>query len=115
MLNVLEAPLSMILASEAVAPARLVLIDGAEAALEGRGEVLSLVAEAVRAARLGLVAVTRSDARDQVAEALVGRPMRGTQPRLEEVQVPILTSEDGAAAAALQRALDAVLAEIKKR
>lgn len=66
----LEVPLVELLAGEAVGPLRLLLVDGAESVLEGRGALLTDLAGAAMAAGLGIVAVTRSDAAVAVADAL---------------------------------------------
>ena len=68
--NTLGAPMRSVFGSLAVSPIRLLVVDGAEAALEGRSDLLVELGECARRAGIGLVAVTRSDARRQVAEAL---------------------------------------------
>ncbi len=57
----LGAPLREVLAGTDVRPVRLLVIDGAEAALEGRDEVLAYLATAALKAGLGVAAVTRTD------------------------------------------------------
>jgi hypothetical protein len=59
-----------ILGGEAVDRGRLLLIDGAEAVLEGRGPLLTDLATAAVGAGLGVAAVTRTDAAPAVSDAL---------------------------------------------
>lgn len=59
-----------VLASGEVRSVRLLLIDGAESVLEGKGEVLRAVATAALKAGVGVAAVTRTDGSRQVRDAL---------------------------------------------
>jgi hypothetical protein len=68
--RLLEGHLAEVFASTASGPGRLLVVDGAEAALEGRGDLLADLASAARRAGYGVVAVTRLDGRGAVAEAL---------------------------------------------
>lgn len=86
------APLWVVLGSMGVSPVRLLLIDGAEAALEDRFELLVELGESARRAGIGLVAVTRSDARRQVIEALTPRSSGSEAPN--EINIDGLTSEE---------------------
>ena len=66
----LGAPLEEVLAGLDVRPVRLLVVDGAEAALEGREDLLvDLVTAALRAG-LGVAAVTRTDGEHIVRETL---------------------------------------------
>ena len=68
--KVLGAPLENVLAGTDVRSVRLVVIDGAEAALEGRQDLLRDLATAAMRAGLGVAAVTRTDGEHKVAEML---------------------------------------------
>lgn len=59
-----------ILSGTAAAPARLLVLDGAESVLEGRGTILLDLATAALRAGLGVVAVSRRDGATAVAEVL---------------------------------------------
>ena len=88
------------LGASAVAPVRVLIIDGAEAVLSGKSDVLQEVALAAMRAGLTVVAVTRSDGSRRVLEILqgVGRsvlplarvdqipPCRDQHPRLAAVK-----------------------------
>lgn len=63
-------PIDDVLAAGAAGSPRLILIDGAEAALEGKGSMLQALATAAMAAGLGVVAVTRTDGSRQVQDIL---------------------------------------------
>ncbi|MEV3952254.1 hypothetical protein AB0K57_32255 [Streptomyces halstedii] len=73
-------PLTDVFAAGEIRAVRLLVIDGAEAVLEGRRDLLRDVATAAFRAGLGVVAVTRSDGATRVREvvqsaaAQVGRP-----------------------------------------
>jgi hypothetical protein len=66
----LGGPLVDVFAAGAVAGERLLVIDGAEAVLEGRSELFSDLVAAALSVGGGVVAVTRSDAAEAVAIAL---------------------------------------------
>jgi hypothetical protein len=68
--GLLGAPLGDVLAATATGDGRLLLVDGAEAALEGRGHLLTSVATAALRAGLGVAAVTRTDGAGAVSRAL---------------------------------------------
>jgi hypothetical protein len=59
-----------VFASGEVRPIRLLLVDGAETVLEGKGLVLRTVAAAALKAGIGVVAVTRTDGSRQVRDEL---------------------------------------------
>lgn len=59
-----------VLAAGDARPVRLIIIDGAESILEGKGSVLQAVAKAALKAGIGVVAVTRSDGSRQVRRTL---------------------------------------------
>ncbi len=68
--TVLGAPLTEVLAATATGQARLLVVDGAEAALEGRGQLLAELGTAALRAGLGVVAVTRADGAGAAQQAL---------------------------------------------
>ena len=70
----LQAPPRAVFAATAAAPVRLVVLDGAEAAQETGPGLLHDLARAASQAGLGLVAVTRDDARETVTDTLGRRP-----------------------------------------
>lgn len=90
--NTLGAPMRSVFGSMAVSPIRLLVVDGAEAALEDRFDLLVELADSAHYAGIGLVAVTRSDARRQVAEALTPRTPDSQSPA--EINIEGLTSEE---------------------
>lgn len=65
----LGVPLGTLLA-ELSAPRRLLVIDGADAAAEGRGELLRYVNEGAREAGVGVVAVCAKDSKEAVKRVL---------------------------------------------
>lgn len=77
----LGAPLESVLDAQPVETVRLLLVDGAEAVLEGRHNVLSDLASAASGDGIGLVAITRSGAREAVLETLTPNST-GSQARL---------------------------------
>jgi hypothetical protein len=68
--GLLGASLGEVLGATAIGEGRLLLIDGAEAALEGRGPLLTTVATAALRGGLGVAAVTRTDGAEAVTRAL---------------------------------------------
>jgi hypothetical protein len=68
--GLLGAPLPEVLGGTATGDGRLLLIDGAEAAMEGRGKLLTGIAAAAMRAGLGVAAVTRFDGARVVSQAL---------------------------------------------
>lgn len=86
--TLLGGPLTDVLGATATGTGRLLVVDGAEAALEGRGQLLAEVAAAALRAGLGVVAVTRADgcgaARTALQDALVAAGLTGP-PREHEV------------------------------
>lgn len=68
--HVLGAPLGEVLAGTDVHQVRLLVVDGAEAALEGRRDLLGDLAIAALRAGLGVAAVTRSDGEHVVRDVL---------------------------------------------
>ena len=84
-------------AATAAAPVRLVVLDGAEAAQESGPGLLRDLARAAWQAGLGLVAVTRDDARETVTAALAdacGTQTGATVPAPAESEVPPLTDSE---------------------
>ena len=82
----LGAPLREVLAGTDVRPVRLLVIDGAEAALEGRGDVLEYLAVAALKAGLGVAAVTRTDGAPIVRDALQRAPATASLADAEPAQ-----------------------------
>lgn len=74
----LQAPPRAVFAATAAAPVRLVVLDGTEAAQETGPVLLRDLARAAAQAGLGLVAVTRDDARETVTAALASAYGSGT-------------------------------------
>ncbi|WP_370948831.1 hypothetical protein AB5J62_15100 [Amycolatopsis sp. cg5] len=90
----LGAALADVLGTAAVGAMRLVIVDGTELALAGRGPLLNAVSRAALEADMGVVAVTRTDGARRVREIL-GEATRacGVSPPQEHV-VPALTSAE---------------------
>jgi hypothetical protein len=59
-----------VMATAEVRPIRLVLVDGAESVLEGKGQVFRTIAAAALRAGFGVVAITRTDGSRQVRDEL---------------------------------------------
>ena len=99
--QLLHAPVRAVFAAAAAAPVRLVVLDGAEVVQEGAASLLRDLAGAAREAGLGLVAVTRDDARAAVQETLAetaaaaARPGANGAPAVAEVP-PLADDETGA-------------------
>jgi hypothetical protein len=112
-LNLRDIPMSLVefeallatrlvtaLGSTAVNKTRLLVIDGAESVLEGRGQLLFDVARAAMTAGLGVVAVTRTDGAGAVTDGLqracqgVDRTGGDPQEAVREHEVPRLTSAE---------------------
>jgi hypothetical protein len=92
--RLLRAAPRALFAATAAAPVRLVVLDGAEAAQESGPGLLRDLARAAWQAGLGLVAVTRDDARETVTAALAAArdaEPGGAPPVLAEAEVPPLT------------------------
>jgi hypothetical protein len=95
--HILQAPPRALLAATAAAPVRLLVLDGAEAAQETSTVLLHDLARAAWQAGLGLVAVTRDDARETVAGALadaLGPATGEPRPAAAEMEVPPLTDSE---------------------
>ncbi len=95
----LQGPPRAVFAATAAAPVRLVVLDGAEAAQETGAGMLHDLARAASEAGLGLVAVTRDDARATVTDTLAGAKAAvagdGDAPlRLAELEVPPLVDDE---------------------
>jgi hypothetical protein len=69
---ILGWPLALLLA-ELGAPRRLLVIDGADAAAEGKQQMLRYLIDAAHAAGLGVVAVSSTDNKQVVSDALAAR------------------------------------------
>lgn len=82
----LGAPLAELL-GELSAPTRVLVVDGADAVIEGREPLLRYVVAAAAAAEVRVVAVAASDARQLVADAVSG----AVDKDMVEVPVPALT------------------------
>ncbi len=92
----LGAPLSVVFGALAVAPVRLLAVDGAEAVLEGRYDMLADIAAAARSSGIGLVVVTRSDARERVLEALASCANDPTSGPPVSFEIEGLTNDEAA-------------------
>ncbi|MFJ5309938.1 hypothetical protein [Streptomyces sp. NPDC088350] len=96
----LGARITSVLGASAVGTGRLLVVDGAESVLEGRGQLLSDLARAAMTAGLGVVAVTRTDgsgaARDVLTQAAQGveRDGEAVENLVREHEVPRLTSAE---------------------
>lgn len=104
----LGAPLTDVLVGTATGEARLLVADGAEAAMEGRAQLLAELATAALRAGLGVVAVTRTDGAGTAERALAeAAAAAGTASALASHEVPRLTaaeiSEVTAAFASMRR------------
>ncbi|RUO92068.1 hypothetical protein D7Y11_16715 [Corallococcus sp. AB018] len=86
----LGASLSTVLGRASVASTRTVVVDGAEAALEGKREVLTHVVRAAVRNGFGVVAVTRDDGRTVVKETLAGAGASSKESPAEVI-IPSLT------------------------
>ena len=80
-----------VLSSGPVSDVRALVVDGAEAVLEGWGDVFSDMVEAAKTAGVPVVAVTRKD-----ASAVVSRALSGYGEVIEPFTVPTLTPEERA-------------------
>lgn len=89
-LRVFGATWHAIFGSMAVSPTRILVVDGAEAALEDRFDVLAELSEFALSAGIGLVAITRSDAAGRVIEAL----SKSTAGRDSHVEIEIVGLEN---------------------
>lgn len=85
--HVLGGSIKEILCGVEVRSSRVLLLDGAEAALEGRGEILQDIATAAMEAGLGIVAVTRSDGEEAVADALLRASETASGTRVKPARV----------------------------
>jgi hypothetical protein len=100
-----------VMATGAVRPIRLLLVDGAESVLEGKAQVFRTLAAAALKAGFGVVAVTRSDGSRQAREELAraGELAESAEPPAEHVVEPLTDGETHALAtqlAALNRLAD---------
>ena len=92
---VLGAPLTDVLAGMATGNARLLVVDGGEAALEGRGLLLAEIGTAALRAGLGVAAVTRNDGAGAVERALAdATAAAGTAGPVRKHEVPRLTAAE---------------------
>jgi hypothetical protein len=88
-------PLEDVLGAGAAGPTRLLLIDGAEAVLQGRAPVLRHVATAALTSGYGLVAVTRTDGSRQVSSELASASQASgvATPPVEHMVGPLIAEE----------------------
>jgi hypothetical protein len=107
--SLLGGSLTDVLGATATGKARLLVIDGAEAVLEGRGQLLSELAAAAFRTGLGIAVVTRSDAaaaaRQALATAMATVGMAG---QVRDHEVPRLTSAEAGEIVAAFRSLTRV-------
>lgn len=94
MIALLDAPFADVLGSQAVATVRLLVIDGAEAVLEGKDGLLRSLASSARQSGIGLVAVTRTDARLPVANAVTATGLNASNIRPVQFDVGGLTPQE---------------------
>jgi hypothetical protein len=91
----LGARLTDVMAATATGPVRLVVIDGAEAVLQGKGQVLGDITAAAFRAGMGVVVVTRSDAavaaRRRTADGMAAAEALGP---VSKHEVPRLTGAE---------------------
>lgn len=93
--GLLGAPVGDVLAGTATGEGRLLVIDGAEAALEGRGQLLTEIATAALRGGLGVAAVTRTDGAGAAGQALAdAAAVAGLPGPVREHEVPRLTAEE---------------------
>lgn len=90
--HLLGAGIDDVIGGMPVTAVRAVIVDGAEAVLEGRGAVLQAIAAAAQRAGCALVLVTRDDASDAISR-LVGDAL-GAGTIIERVEVPGLGDEE---------------------
>jgi len=84
-----------IMATGEVRPIRLLLVDGAESVLEGKGQVFRTVASAALKAGFGVVAVTRTDGSRQVRDELArASELAGSDGTLAEHVLGPLTDDE---------------------
>jgi hypothetical protein len=84
-----------VLASGEVRPCRLLLVDGAEAILEGKGQTFRSISAAALRAGIGVIAVTRTDGSRLVRDELVrAAELAGSSiPPAEHVVAPLTRAE----------------------
>lgn len=91
------------LLAEMSAPSRVLVVDGADAVAEGAQDLLTYVVDAAIAADVRVVAVTASDAKQLVVDAVSGRVSAGlvevAVPPLSDTQVDSVVAEFGELAA----------------
>jgi len=84
-----------VMATGEVRPVRLLLVDGAESVLEGKGQVFQTVATAALKAGFGVVAVTRTDGSRQVRDELArAGELAGSGGKPAEYVVGLLTHDE---------------------
>lgn len=93
---ILGADTVEVLAGAPVEEVRLLVVDGAEAALEGRQTLLTDLATASLRAGLGVVVVTRTDGASAVADSLMSaqRAVGRAESRPTEYEVPPLSGDE---------------------
>ncbi|PBB08253.1 hypothetical protein CKW39_10660 [Kocuria sp. WRN011] len=96
--SALKVPLRQLLA-EMSAPTRVLVVDGADAVVEGAQNLLTYVVDAAVAADVTVVAVTASEAKQLVVDTMAGRVGQGvvevTVPPLTDPQVDVVVREFG--------------------
>lgn len=90
----LGASVDEVVAGMAVADLRAVIVDGAEAVLEGRGPLLRAMASAARRANAALVVVTRDDAAVAIERVLLDGVSQPDQVTVSRVEVDGLSDEE---------------------
>lgn len=84
--HILGGSIKEILCGAEVLSSRVLLLDGAEAALEGRAELLQDVATGAMEAGLGVVAVTRTDGEQAVTDVLLRSSEAASGSRVQPVR-----------------------------
>lgn len=100
----LGIPLADVL-SEMSAPSRVLIVDAADAALEGRGPLLRELAAAAHAAEVGLALVAADTAVENAAGTLVGLypdPRRFEVPGLDDAELGVVSADVPTIAGALR-------------
>ncbi len=88
--RLLDATLDVVLGGTPVANSRLIVVDGAEAVLEGKGDLLTHIARSAAAVGLGIVAVAREDAGPAATRAITVP----AGPKVEQFAVPGLIDQE---------------------
>ncbi|WP_461163174.1 hypothetical protein [Arthrobacter sp. R4-81] len=100
----LGMPLADLL-SEMSAPSRLLIVDAADATIEGRAPLLRELADAAHAADVGLILIAADTAAEDAAGTLIGiysKPRKFEVPGLDDAELHVVREEVPAIAGALR-------------